>query len=381
MTSRKMRRRLVWSVPVVTAAVVVGGSLLPSTATADAHPALPSRTPAQLLADVQGSDVQHLSGTVVETARLGIPSLPGTDNAAALTWQTLAVGTHTARVWFDGRDHQRLALLGQLSESDIVHSGHDVWTYASDTQKVGHRVLEASGQDTSGHPATKDLRTYSPQGAADSALQALDPSTVVTVDRTARVAGRAVYTLVLTPRDSRSTVRKVSIAVDATQKVPLRVQVYAAGADPAFEIGFTDVSFDRPSASVFRFTPPKGSTVTSDLWAASGPRRHVVKAPPGQAPMPVMPPPTAPTKPVAPTTIGSGWTSVLAVPAPADGSSSVAGFAGPNAGLLGRLSQRQPNGDQLIRTALINVLITTDGRVYAGAVTPALLAQVAGQHG
>ena len=69
------------------------------------------------------------------------------------------------------------------------------------------------------------------------------------------------------------------------------------------------------------------------------------------------------------------------MPAPGDGRSSVAGFAGPNSELLGRLSQRQPNGDQLIRTALLNVLITTDGRVYAGAVTPALLAQVAGQHG
>ena len=380
MTSRKTRRRLAWSVPVVTGAVILGGALLPSTATADAHPKLPARTPAQLLAAVQGSDVQHLSGTIVETARLGIPSLPGSDNAAALTWQTLAVGTHTARVWFDGRDSQRLALLGQLTESDIVHSGRDVWTYASDTQRVGHQVLDPRKPEPSPHPATKDLRTYTPEGAADSALKAIDPSTVVTVDRTARVAGRAAYTLVLTPRDNRSTVRKVSIAVDATKNVPLRVQVYGAGADPAFEIGFTDVSFDKPAASVFRFTPPKGSTVSSDLWPAATPRRHFAKPPPGtQPPMQVQP--WAPAKPVAPKTIGTGWTSVIALAAPTSGGSALVGIAGPNSELLGRLSQRQPNGDQLIRTALLNVLITTDGRAYAGAVTPALLKQVAGQHG
>src|SRR3954449_3251082 len=122
MTSRTTRRRLAWSVPAVTAAAVIAGSLLPSTASADAHPKLPPRTPARLLAAVQDSTVEHLSGTIVETARLGLPSLPGADDTAALTWQTLVTGTHTARVWSDGKDHQRLALLGQLSESDIVHS-------------------------------------------------------------------------------------------------------------------------------------------------------------------------------------------------------------------------------------------------------------------
>lgn len=368
--SRTARRRLAWSLPVVTAAVVTAGALLPSTASASAHPSLPSRTAQQLLAAVQTSAVQHLSGTVVETARLGLPSLPGSGNAAALTWQTLITGTHTARVWLDGPDRQRLALLGQLSESDIVHSGSDLWTYASDTQQVGHRVLDpAKAKDGRKKDPAKDLRTYTPQGAADQVLAAIDPSTVVTVDRTARVAGRPAYTLVLTPRDKGTTVRRVRIAIDAQHSVPLRVQLYAGGAKPAFEIGFSDISFARPSASVFTFTPPHGSTVSPHLWP--GPARHGRPAPATG--------PTQPARPAQPTTLGSGWTSVLVLPAPAAGPGPLAAL-GPQGELLTRLTRPLRNGDRLIQSALVNALITKDGRVLVGAVTPQLLERVAAGH-
>ena len=111
MTSkRSLRRRAAWSVPVLTAAAVAAATLLPSAASASPHPKLPVRTAAQLLTAVQHSSVEHLSGTIVETARLGLPSLPGDAGAASLSWQTLVSGTHTARVWLDGQDRQRLAL-------------------------------------------------------------------------------------------------------------------------------------------------------------------------------------------------------------------------------------------------------------------------------
>ncbi|MBC7680065.1 MAG: hypothetical protein H7233_13920, partial [Pseudorhodobacter sp.] len=84
-SSRSLRRRAAWAAPVLTAAVVGGVALLPSVASASAHPALPSRTAAQLLAGVQGAKVTALGGTVVGTARLGLPALPGADSAATLS--------------------------------------------------------------------------------------------------------------------------------------------------------------------------------------------------------------------------------------------------------------------------------------------------------
>lgn len=352
-------------------------SLWPAAASASPHPTLPARTAAQLLVDVQTSAQRTLSGTVVETARLGLPSLPGAGSTAALSWQSLVTGSHTARVWVDGPDRQRVALLGQLSESDVIRSGRDLWTYSSDTTAVTHSALtpaagghrsDADGQDAA------DARQYTPAEAAARALKAIDPTTLVGVDRTARVAGRPVYTLVLQPRDTRSTVRRVLIAVDSRTGVPLRVQVFGAGSSPAFETGFTDVTFRTPAASVFQFRPPAGSTVTDGLPASltAGGRGG------------------AGGEESRTTTIGTGWTSVLEIAGPAGGDSAAAALSGraggraagsSTTGLLDRLTTALPNGDRLLRTSLVDALLTRDGRVYVGAVTPDLLQRVAGQHG
>jgi outer membrane lipoprotein-sorting protein len=376
---RSLRRVATWSAPVLTAAVVGGIALLPSAASASAHPKLPARSAAQLLAAVQTADVTALSGTIVETARLGLPSLPGQDSSAALTWQTLVTGTHSARVWLDGPDKQRLALLGQLAESDVVHNGRDLWSYASDTQQVGHQVLPADTAAAKQAPKVKDLKTYTPQGAAAEALKAIDPSTVVTVDRTARVAGQAAYTLVLTPRDTRSTVRKVTIAIDAAHNVPLRVQVFAAGAAPAFETAFSDISFKRPAASVFAFRPPKGAKVSSDLLPLLSSSRPAGKhETAGKQETAGQPGATTPS----PTIVGSGWTSVLVIPAAKGGRSPLAGLTGGSQGdtsssILSRLTSTLPNGDKVLRSALVNVLLTKDGRVLVGAVSTEMLEQAA----
>lgn len=364
--SRSSQRRLAWSAPVLTIAAVTAATVLPGSASASDHPRLPARTAAQLLASLQTSDVTALSGTIVETARLGLPSLPGAGDSASLSAQTLISGTHTARVWLDGADRQRLALLGQLSESDVVHDGRDLWTYASGSGQVGHTLLPAERHAKPAGPDRSDLRTYTPQGAADQALRAIDPSTAVRVDPTARVAGRPAYTLVLTPRDSRSTVREVRIALDAARSVPLRVQVFGAAAKPAFETAFTNISYATPAASVFRFVAPRGSVVTHDLFPSVGPRLHRA---PGSPPSPRSLGSTEPK------VLGKGWTSVLETPAGQGGLSALTDSG--NASLVNKLMTTLPNGDRLLSTALVNVLVTKDGRLLVGAVSPAVLQQAA----
>jgi outer membrane lipoprotein-sorting protein len=354
------RRPLAWSAPALVAAFVVGVAVWPQAASADAHPTLPARTPAQLLADAQNSNLQHFSGTVVETSRLGIPALPGADSAA-LTWQTFVSGSHTLRVWADGPDRQRVALLAQLSESDVIRNGANLWTFASDTQNVGHRVLSATGADK-GMPAPAELTAHTPVGVADEALKSVDPTTRVTVDRTQRVAGRPAYTLVLEPRDTRSTVRRVAIALDAQRKLPLRVQIYGAGVKPAVEIGFTQVSFGRPSSSTFAFTPPRGSTVSKELFPLRGDDRSPSRPDAGQVPGAA----------TSTRTVGTGWTSVLVVSGAGDLAAMGAGRT------VDRLLVAQRDGSRLLQTALVNVLVTSDGTIAVGAVEPALLRSAIG---
>ena len=172
------------------------------------------------------------------------------------------------------------------------------------------------------------------------------------------MAGQAAYTLVLTPRDARSTVRRVLIALDAKHSFPLRVQVFGAAAKPAFEIGFTSISFARPAASVFRFTAPHGSQVSQDLFDLPGKGAGNQRATHGTT-----------------RTLGHGWVSVLELPA-GQGLSALTG-GGKSSSVLNHLMTSLPNGDQLLSSALLNVLVTHDGRTFVGAVSPAVLQQAA----
>jgi Outer membrane lipoprotein-sorting protein len=340
-----------------------------ASASAATHPNLPARSAAQLLAAVQTTSVQQLSGTVSESAAFGLPSLPGADNSASLSWQSLLTGSHTARVWISGPDKQRIALLGTLSESDVVHNGRDVWTYSSSRNEVSHIVLptHATRSGRSSDPARHPGDAYTPMGVAKAILTAIDPSTRVSVGTTQVVAGHNVYTLVLTPRDARSTIRKVTIAIDATRFVPLRVQIFGAGASPAFQIGFTrDLSFAAPANSLFTFHTPRGATVTTNpLMDHHGDRVRAHRATPGTA-AGHADAATAQT----PTIIGSGWTSI-------------AYFShGLPAGVTGSLLSRASSpvgstGDRVLTTALLNVLVTEDGRVFVGAVSPSMLEHAA----
>lgn len=358
-----LRRRAVWLVPILTCAVIGGGVLLSSPASSSPHPTLPVRTAGQLLTAVQSSSTVALSGTIVETARLGLPALPSADTTASLSWQSLVTGSHTALVWTDGPQKQRIALTGQLSESDVIHNARDLWTYTSTTNQVTHSTLSADAAKKSSTAANR----YTPAAAAAAALKAINPTTKVSVDPTQIVAGRKAYTLVLTPRDSRSTVRRVTIALDSTNSVPLRVQVFGSAARPALESGFTSVRFKTPAASVFVFHTPKGATVGKDPFGTPSQhvgRTHRSSAAPGKAPANAQPS-TDKT-----TVIGSSWTSVVELPGGLP--------AGSATGLLSKASQPVGStGDRLVTTSLLNVLIRKDGHVFLGAVTATALEAIA----
>src|SRR6202012_993999 len=107
--SVKLSRRARWAVPgtavAVTAAVVAALQIQ----AAQAAPDLAARTPAQLLA-ILSSDakVPPLTGTVVETAFLGVPQLPQTDNQSPPA--SLLTGSQTVKVYYQDAPHYRLAV-------------------------------------------------------------------------------------------------------------------------------------------------------------------------------------------------------------------------------------------------------------------------------
>jgi len=351
-----------WAVPAVVVLAAVGLVVAPHAAAASPHPSLPSRTPAALLAAVEQANVEHFSGTVRTVANLGLPQLPDRFSASGSGLQALLAGTHELRVWADGPDRQRVALLGDLAETDVTHNGSDIWTYSSQTNTVTHQTLSPHKTDAT-HAHTVDSgppeQQLTPQAQADKALKAIDPTTTVSVDRTARVAGRPAYQLVLTPRTSKTLIRSVRIAVDAATSLPLRVQVFAIGSSkPALQTGFTRISFRRPAASLFRFTVPAGAKVSAD----SGPSANGNSA--------VVPDNSSGSAHATgePRTVGTGWATILELP-----SGSV--DARPTS-MLNRMTTPVPEG-RLLRTRLLTALITSDGRVFLGAVPAAAVEHAA----
>ncbi|WP_244200281.1 LolA family protein, partial [Micromonospora arborensis] len=258
MSVLRSRPVLRWLVPATAAVAVIGGGAAIGTFAAEAEPSLPPRTAAQLLVDLQTSRLEGLSGTVVQRADLGLPSLVGLVPGNELT--TLLTGTHTLRVWYSGPERQRVALLDTLGEQDVIRNGRDLWTWQSRTNTASHRTLGDAGAAKPAPEAVPNLPA-TPQEAADLALGAIDPSTEVSVGRSATVAGQDAYELVLSPRDQDSLVHQLRIAIDAKQHVPLRFEVLAKGSDqPAFEVAFTQVDYRRPDADQFSFNPPPGVT-------------------------------------------------------------------------------------------------------------------------
>jgi hypothetical protein len=169
----------------------------------------------------------------------------------------------------------------------------------------------------------------------------------------------------------------VVLSVDGQTHVPLQVQVLAAGASaPAFESGFTDVQFRVPAASVFAFTPPPGAKVTErDLGEVSQQQRQAHARD------------KAALAASRPAVIGSGWTAVLVLRnvdlGAGGGSGAGAGVTGGGllSGLLGAATPVQGafGHGRMLRTPLLTGLLTDDGRLYVGAVTPEALQAAAAQ--
>ncbi len=269
----KLPRQARWAVPAGAAAavaMVIAGSAI---AGAQAAPRLPARSTAQLLAavDAPSSVPPAMQAVVQETANLGLPDLPGSSASDPLSGLSLLSGSHTFKIWYDGPTRVRIAVPVTLGEADLRRDGRNVWLWDSRTGQATHYLLPAASTATLTQ-STPVQNAPTPQQVARQILAAVGKTTTVGLQPNVMIAGQAAYQLSLAPRDSRSLIGQVTIAIDARNSLPLRVQVFARGASsPAIGVGYTSLSFARPAASNFPFIPPAGAKVkTITVPAAAG---------------------------------------------------------------------------------------------------------------
>jgi len=383
-----MSPRARWAVPAVVGAIVAAAFVAPPLMASASSDDLPDVTPEQLVTDVAKAPDQPLSGTVVYTARLGLPSLPLGDVAGASPVNLLD-GSSTLRVWTDGDDRSRASLLGPTSEYSVVRDGPQAWTYSSTDDQVVHYSIPASDQaryeSMQAQPQVAgDLPT--PAAAARSVLNLVEQYSSVTLDAATTVAGRSAYDLVVTPKDSGTLVGHVVVSIDAKTDTPLRVQVWSTKDTkaPSLEVGFTDVTFAEPSDAVLSFTAPAGAA-TKDVVV----------------PLPEATDEPSTALPDGVSVSGTGWETVVQasgvdvsglLAGSTDALSSVPGskpMIGSKSGqklldefgadgsdkareldlgtLYDTLTTAVPEG-RLVQTTLGSVLVTDDGRVLVGAV-------------
>ncbi|MFF8642437.1 outer membrane lipoprotein carrier protein LolA [Streptomyces sp. NPDC015345] len=408
------RKAARYVVPVAVAGVAAATiGLVPALATSG-DPDLPKVTAQELMEKIAASDTQQLSGTVKISTDLGLPSMGGMAGGFAgggggadrggddeggggsaadpkNKLMELASGTHTLRVAADGPDKQKVSVLEDAAEYSLIHNGDEVWAYDSASNEAYHaKGFQVSGEKgdkgdkgeaepPAGMPAT-------PEEFAEQALKAVDDTTSVKVDGTAQVAGRDAYRLVIEPKQSGSTVGRITVAVDAKTGTPLKFTLTpSSGGAAVIDAGFTKVDFGKPSASTFDFAPPKGAKVTeADEHSALSrdfkgrdfkDHDFTDKAKGGKEfkeedlnDLKV---------------IGEGWTSIaeLRLPGgqglPTAGSGDVPPDAQKLLDSLGDQVSGKFGSGTVFSTRLINALVTDDGKVYAGAVTKDALVKAA----
>ncbi|MEU9243196.1 DUF2092 domain-containing protein [Streptomyces shenzhenensis] len=389
---RKAARYVVPLAVVGVAAATIG--LVPALADSG-DPDLPKITAQELIDKIAKSDVQQLSGTVKISTDLGLPDLGGlessllsgaaqgsgggssADPTGKLT--ELASGTHTLRVAADGPEKQKVSVLESGAEYSLIHNGTDVWGYDSKSNEVYHSTAADSGKAEQHEvPAT-------PKDFADEFLKSVDGTTSVTVDGTAQVAGRDAYRLVIKPKQSGTTFGAISIAVDARTGTPLKFTLTpSSGGAAVVDAGYTQVSFAKPAASTFDFTPPKGAKVTEgDKAGKPGKAREGSGADQGGKVSEM--PGHGSAKGLDKSgfkVLGKGWNSIAVLDTGSKGglptgSASGGGDLGGFLGSLGNPVSGKFGKGTVFSTRLINALITDDGKVYVGAVDKAALVKAA----
>ncbi|TCU85379.1 outer membrane lipoprotein-sorting protein [Curtobacterium sp. PhB42] len=347
-------KKSAWLPAVIAPVVVAGAVAAPMIANAANDPiAGTNPTAADVIASIAKSSDAQYSGKLSQSSDLGLPELPTGSGGSSLEGDAsdvlgLLTSSHTARVYVDGADKQRVQLTEQLAEQDVVRNGSEVWTWDSKERTATHVTLPS---DTA-----KDLQdgTTTPTDIAEQAIDAITPSTTVSKPTEVSVAGHDAWQITLTPKSSDTLVGTVRLAVDQQTGLPLRATIQAAGQDdPAVQVGFTSLDYGAPAARLFDFTPPSNAKVTEkDLsdaeHGAHAKGDHARTAHDGDEP----------------TLTGEGWGTIAELPAGTVDQSSLGDEA---SGLLGQLT-KAVDGGRAVQTSLVSVYLTDDGRVLAGAV-------------
>ncbi len=417
--SSKMKK---WIPAFVAPATVVALSIaVPMQANAEID--LPDKTASEILQMMNNDPDMSFSGRVTKVSNLGLPPIGNmpdvsesmveemeenmpegmeefiprvTESNMVTDLVEIISGTHEARIYVDGPEKLKIQILDPMSERSITVNGDTVWFYDDDKlaaqyMSIDTAELEAKASEYEAENAA-EIEQYiaelpfdinNPAEVADYVLDEASEYSTITVGADQNVAGRAAYELIATPLAAESTVQYVSVAIDAETGMALNVKVVAKGqVEPAMEIGFTSIDYSTPDASIFEFAPssdvtvtememPEEFTIDGETYTKEELQAELEASKPTEAEYEELKAQyeAMENKPVV---YENGWATVVEMTLSDD--MPVEMFQSE---LFSEMTM-QVDGGQVISTSLVNVLITDDGRVLAGAVNTDYLLEIAG---
>ncbi len=398
--SRNRRR---W-IPAVLAPVLVAGSVFGFSVQANAAIDLPDKSASQILQMINTNPDIAFSGTIVKKANLGLPPMniipdisqsmvdemskkmpkemgdflpqASVQGELALALEFFA-GTHRANIFVDGIEKSRLQVLDLLSERNFIRNGNVLWAYDA-TKSLAQRTTINEREVKNAENIARLLLAMnkskfpfdytSPAAVANYILNEASKYSTISVAADIKIADRGAYQITLTPKNNQSLIASATLSIDAATGLPLAARVMAVGQDgPAFEVAFESITFAKPDASNFNFTPPAGTRII-DIPA---PTQADLMRELGK--LPALPS-ESDAKAKLEDLIAQGWGAVVKVPA-AQVPAELRRLQAENK-LYTELT-KPVSGGRVFSSTLLNIFFADNGDIYAGSVTVERLLAVA----
>ncbi len=242
-------------------AVVVAGISVTAIASAlSAGPTPPPKPLAQAVHDaMSGPKAQGMSASIKLTDHLleGASLAGASGEAGELASSPLIAGA-SGRLWVsDG--HLRLELQAEKGDTQVIadSSGISIYDAASNTlYRYTPPAGKSSSSTGSAHPADQTPTV----AQIEEAITHIGAHADLSGAQPADVAGRAAYTVRISPKEGGSLLGGAEVSFDAANGVPLRAAIYSSTSpSPVIELAAEEVSYGPVESSVFAFTPPPGA--------------------------------------------------------------------------------------------------------------------------
>ncbi|HEY2772117.1 MAG TPA: hypothetical protein VGI87_16195 [Solirubrobacteraceae bacterium] len=165
----------------------------------------------------------------------------------------------TGRVWLAGH-RLRLELQSDNGDAQVVVNNRSFWAYDPTSKTAYEGTLPAQKPDKQTGSQSQDQipSVAQIQTRLSHLAQHLNLSGAIPGD----VAGKAAYTVRVSPKHDGGLLGAGELAWDAARGVPLKIAVFARNqSSPVLELKATDISYGNVPASDFNVSPPSGSKV------------------------------------------------------------------------------------------------------------------------